>query len=47
MNPQALKWAPTLRIGVLMDSQIFIEKFQASKLMGLKILLYHEKALET
>jgi hypothetical protein len=46
MNPHTLKWAPTLGVEVSMDSQIFKERFQRSKLIGLKSSLYHWKALE-
>ncbi len=46
MNPHTPKWAPTLGIGVPMDFQIFREKFQGSKLIELKVFLYHWKALE-
>ncbi len=47
INPCTPKWVPTLGIRVPMDSQIFKEKFQDSKLIGLKISLYHWKALGT
>jgi len=47
MNPHTPKWAPTLGVGVPMDSQIFRERFQGSKPIGLKIFLYHWKAIET
>ncbi len=39
--------APTLGIGVPMDSQIFKEPFEGTKLIGLKDLLYHWKFLKT
>ncbi len=45
MNLHTPKWAPTLGVGVLMDSQIFIEQLQGSKPIGLKNFLYHWKAL--
>jgi hypothetical protein len=35
MNPHIPKWAPTLGVGVLMDSQIFRERFEGSKFIGL------------
>jgi len=41
MSPHIHKWAPTLGVGVSMDSQIFKEWFQGSKLIGLKSYLYH------
>jgi len=47
MNPHILKCVPTLGIGVLMDFQIFRGRLQGSKLIGLKIFLYHWKAFET
>ncbi len=47
MNLHTPKWAPTLRLGVPMDSWIFREQFQGSKLIGLKISLYHWKDFET
>jgi hypothetical protein len=46
MNPYTPKRAPTLGIGVLMDFQIFRERFQGSKLIGWKSSLYHWKVLE-
>jgi hypothetical protein len=46
MSPHTPKWAPTLRVGVLRDSQIFKDKFEGSKLIGLKISLYHWKVYE-
>jgi hypothetical protein len=36
MNPHTPKWVPTLEIGVPMDSRIFWERLQRSKLIGLK-----------
>ncbi len=47
MNPHTPKWAPTLGIRVLMDSQMFKGKLQGSKLIGLKNPLYHCKAFGT
>jgi hypothetical protein len=47
MNPHTPKWAPTLRVGVLMEFQIFRGRFQGSQLNWLKPFLYHWKALET
>jgi hypothetical protein len=41
MNLHIPKWAPTLGVGVSMDSQIFREKLHGSKPIGLKISLYH------
>ncbi len=41
MNIHTPKWAPILGVGVLVDSQIFIERFQGSKPIALKISLYH------
>jgi hypothetical protein len=45
MNPHTPKWAPILRVGVPMDSQIFRGRLQGSKLIGLKSPLYHWKSL--
>ncbi len=47
MNLHTPKWAHTLGVGVLMDSWIFIEWFQRSKLIRWKSFLYHWKALGT
>ncbi len=47
MNPHIPKGAPTLGVGVPVDSQIFKEKLQESKPIGLKRFLYHWKALGT
>ncbi len=44
MNPHTPKWAPTLGVGVLMDSWIFKRQLQGSQFIGLKISLYHWKA---
>jgi len=41
MNPHTPKWAPILGVGISMDSQIFRDQFQESKLIGLKKSLYH------
>jgi hypothetical protein len=45
MNLHIPKQAPTLGIGVLMDSQLFREQFQESKPIELKYL-YHWKYIE-
>jgi hypothetical protein len=47
MNPHIPKWAPILGVGVPVDSQIFKERLQGSKLIGLKSSLYHWKSLQT
>jgi len=47
MNPHTPKWTPTLGIGFHVESWIFKTIFQGSKLIGLKISLYHWKILET
>jgi hypothetical protein len=47
MNPHTTKWAAILGIRILMDSQIFRWRLQQSKLIGLKISLYHYKLLGT
>ncbi len=47
LNLHTPKWTPTLGVGVLMDSQIFIERLQGSKPIRLKNSLYHWKALGT
>jgi hypothetical protein len=47
MNSHALKWAPTSGVKVSMDSWIFIEQLQGSRLIGLKSSLYHWKSLKT
>ncbi len=41
MNPHTPKGAPTLGVGVLVDSRMFKEQLQGSKLNGLRIFLYH------
>jgi hypothetical protein len=43
MNPQTPKWAPTLKVGVSMDSRIFKGRLQGSKLIGFNSSLYHWK----
>ncbi len=40
------KWTPTLGVGVPLDSQIFRERLQGSKPIGLKSSLYHSNILE-
>jgi len=45
MNLHTPKGASTLGLGILMDSQIFREKLQWSKLNGLRSSSYHWKAL--
>jgi hypothetical protein len=47
MNPHTPKWVPTLAVAIPMDSQIFKEKFQRSKLIGLKSSLYNGNVFET
>jgi hypothetical protein len=47
MNSHTPKWAPTLGIGVPMDSQILRQQLQRSKPNGLRSSLYHWKALGT
>jgi hypothetical protein len=47
MNPRTPKTIPTLGDGVLVDSRIFKERLQGSKLNGLKSFLYHWKDLGT
>jgi hypothetical protein len=46
MSSHTPKWTPILGIGVPIEFRIFIEQFQGSKFIGLKISLYHWKALE-
>jgi len=41
MNPHIPKWAPTLGIGVWMDSRIFKGQLQVSKLIELKSSLHN------
>jgi hypothetical protein len=45
MNRHTPKWAPILGVGVPMDFQIFRERLQGLKPIGLKISLYHWKDL--
>jgi hypothetical protein len=45
MNPHTPKGTPTLGIRVPVDSQIFREQLQGSKIIGLKRSLYHWKDL--
>jgi hypothetical protein len=47
MNPHTPKWAPTLGVGVPMDSQIFKEWLHESKPIRLKSFLHHWKYLGT
>jgi hypothetical protein len=47
MNPHTPKWPPTLGVGVPMDSWIFREPLQRSKLIGSKSSLYHWKNIKT
>jgi hypothetical protein len=47
MNRHTPKWAPTLGVGVQMDSWIFNEQLQGSKPIGLRSSLYHQKDLGT
>jgi hypothetical protein len=47
MNLHTPKWAPTLGVGVSMDSQIFKERLQGSKPMGLRSSLNHWEDLGT
>jgi len=47
MNPHTPKGASTLGVGVSVDSQMFKEKLHGSKPNGLKISLYHYKAIGT
>jgi hypothetical protein len=46
MNPHTPKGASTLRVGVLMDSRIFKERLQGSKLNELKSFYIIENLLE-
>jgi len=46
MNPHTSKGVSTLGVGVLVYFQIFRERFQGSKLNGLKKFLYHWKYFE-
>jgi len=47
MNPHTPKATPTWGVGLPKDSQIFKERLQGSKPIGLKSSLYHWKAIET
>jgi hypothetical protein len=47
MNLHTPKWALTLGVGVMMDSQIFREQLQGTKPIGLRSSSYHWKALGT
>jgi hypothetical protein len=47
MNFHSPKWAPTLGVGIPMDSWIFRMWLQGPKFIGLKSSLYHWKALGT
>jgi len=47
MNPHIPKWIPTLGVGVPMESQMFREKFERSKLIELKTSLHHWKFIKT
>jgi hypothetical protein len=47
MNLHTPKETPTLGVRIPMDSQIFRERLQESKLIELKSFLYHWKALGT
>jgi hypothetical protein len=44
MNPHTPKWAPTLGVGLSIDSRIFKEQLQRSKPIALKSSLYHRNA---
>ncbi len=45
MNPHTPKGTPILGVGVSVDSLIFKEQLQGSKLIGLRHPLYHWKIL--
>jgi hypothetical protein len=47
MNPHTPKGTSTLGVGVLVDSRMFKEQSKRPKLNGLRISLYHCKAIET
>jgi len=47
MNPHTSKGASTLGVELMVDSQIFIEQFQGSKLNGLRSSLYQWKIART
>ncbi len=46
MSPHTPKWTPILGIRIPMESQIFKERFEGSKLIGTKTSLYHKKTLK-
>ncbi len=46
-NPHTPKWIPMLGVRVLVDSRMFREWLQGSKLNSLKSSLYHWKSIET
>jgi hypothetical protein len=47
MNSHTPKWTPALGVGVPINSQIFIERFEGSKLIVLNSFLFHWKAFKT
>jgi hypothetical protein len=47
MNPHTPKRAPTLGVGVPMDSWIFKKQWKGSNPIGLRHFLYHWKSLRT
>jgi hypothetical protein len=47
MNPHTPKATPTWGVGIPKNSQIFKERLQGSKPIGLKSSLYHGKAIQT
>jgi hypothetical protein len=47
MNPHTPKWAPILRVGVMMDSQIFRKQFEGSNLLDYKVPYTIKKFFET
>jgi len=47
MNLHTPKGISTLGVGIMVDSRMFREQFQGSKLNGLKSFLYHWKFIET
>jgi hypothetical protein len=47
IDPHTPKGTPTLGVRVPVDSQVFRNQLQASKLNGLKSSLYRWKAIET
>ncbi len=46
MNPNSFKWIPTLRIGVLWVSQIFVTKVHIENLVSIDLYLSHWKGLQ-